>query len=146
MHDYSVLKSSVFVSLMAGIGYSRVMSPGTGRTLRATAVIGTLGFFLYTSLSMHDHHFTRCQEPDRYANLGTFIREHTSDDEVVFASPTEEDLRVDPRIIFYAGRNIQRVNDPRAAKEWLRAHGREKGVLFGIAKGHRVGMVDRITR
>lgn len=146
VHDYSVLKASVFIALLAGTGLSRAITGGIRRTLRVCVVAGTLGLFVLMSLSMHQRHFTRCHEPDRYSSLGEAIRHGSSDDEVVFAVPIGERIRVDPRVIYYAGRNIQNVDGVREAREWLEVHGREKGIVFEITKGHRTGFVYRVTR
>ncbi len=146
VHDYSVLKVSVPVSLVVGIGYARAATMPAGRLVRTCALLGALALTLFMSLATYEHHFAACFEPDRYSALGAAIRENSSDDEVVFAFPRADNVRIDPRVIYYAGRNIQTVKSVRDAREWLKTHGRSKGVVFEIAKAHRVGRVDRITR
>ena len=144
VHDYSALKASVFVSLLVGIGCARVVAMPVRDPIRACALLGALAFTLYLSLAIHEHHFARCYEPGRCAALGAVIRKQSFDDEVVFALPGADDPRIDPRVIYYAGRNIQNVHRVREARAWLEAHGRSNGVVYEIARAHRVVRVDRI--
>ncbi len=143
---FSVIKTSVFLSLAIGMPLPRVLSAWSKDTAPRYILLGTLGLTILFSLTGYGKYFAVCDDPGQWADLGAEIAAGSGSDEVVFAIPTHWRIKIGPRVIYYAGRNIQTVRSEVEAVEWLRTHGRVRGVVFYLAQNQDIQKVTRISR
>jgi hypothetical protein len=135
IHDYSVLKTSVFLCFVAAFYCYQALTKPIGR-ITAAAVLAIWAGTLFFSVERYRGGFAEHPNVSVFQDVGQRIRESVEDDEVVFST-----LEVEPQVVYYAGRNIQPVADREAAIEWLESHHRERGKIFYIDKAFRlIGM------
>ncbi len=107
----------------------------TTASLVAAALLAPLGYVQYRA-------YANVVDPTFYQREAFPFWLHARDDETVFVvSP----FPVFPQTVYYAQRNIQRVDSVEAARNWLRESGTsvQKGIVFH-ALGH--DSFERISR
>lgn len=75
-------------------------------------------------MSMYYRDFAGSGHTDHY-DAGQYISRNAGDDDTVFSN-----IWPHPQTVYYAKRNIQTVRDVGEAIDWLKAHGRKRGILF----------------
>ena len=141
IHDYSVLKSSVFVSFLIAILFSKIdFYCKRNKVCLLLPLVFMMGS-LITSIHTYKSKFANHGNPNRFYEIGKTIRENALDDEVVFALSEE---RTVPQIIYYAHRNIQPVKSSEEVETWLRQHGRNKGVVFHIDQNDKIVNIEKV--
>lgn len=146
-HDFVSLYGSLFLSVLIAILFDKLKNAKTLSTnqLRlgiAFVLIGSLASYFYINRPGE-----KSMKGDNYAiskDLGEQIAQSNDADAVLFV---QGDLSIDPQLIFYAHRNIQKVNDLAAAKEFLLARGLDKGILYHYtpASDNSFTQVERFT-
>ncbi len=155
VHDYSVLKTGVFIAVLCGLLYHRIMTKlradasDDNRALKAgalaTLVVGmaivSVVQYLYLNRDGHDGHLKMGREIARVARP----------DEVVFVRPGDRaSWRTVPQITFYARRNIALWAGEEKARALLEKNDCERGAVFVLTGDNgavaRVEYVDRGRR
>ena len=145
VHNYAVTKSSVLISLLIGILFTRLPKGTTTARILRYAMLALLMAALLIGMRQYEAHYARVFNVSACRDAGVLIRQNSNDDEVVFAIQTVEKLDADSRVIYYAGRNIKTVKNSKEARQWLIDHDRNKGVVFRIGPKYRVTLADRIS-
>ena len=120
-HDFAALKAAPFLCGCAGVWLSRVPFRAAAIALSATCLAGVLYFYRLNPLPGKDRgRYTQEME------LGHFIAENASPDEVVFAIG----LSTEPQVAWYARRNVIGIGAIEDARQFLVEHEAERGVVF----------------
>lgn len=143
-HKFSLLKFSIFLSYIIAIlisklpvklsGYRRIIFFGLGVIL-VTSLVDSVG--VYTRV--YPQHAWR----DTYRALGSRIHDSLDDAEVGFV--IHKNVFLLPQIIYYAKRNIQSVNSPADAHNWLTAHQRARGKIYFINDDFQITQIRTIV-
>jgi hypothetical protein len=140
VHDYSIVKSSVFMSSIIAILLYKILSNDLPNRLLKWFALATIVSAMLMSVLKYRWDFSKAEDPDRYFRIGEIIRTHVSNEDVVFAV---SHWVIEPQIIYYSERNIEGVADTNEALKWLTNHGRAQGKVFYIDKDYQVtGMVQ----
>lgn len=141
-HDYSVIKTGIPLALVAAMLFARIRARRTrGRVLRyGLAVFCLLGVAQYTFINPPGPTSIGGQTYADMEGIGDTIARSASPDEVVFMSG----LEAMPQIVYRARRNIQFVDGPSEAAEWLRSRGARAGFLVEV-DGYRIRSTEHIV-
>ena len=146
-HDFVSLYGSLFLSVLIAILYDKLKN---AKTLSLLQLRIGIGFVLLSSIASY-YYINRpgdfSLKGAAYAtskDLGEHIAKSSLADEVIFV---QGNLSVNPQMIYYAHRNIQKVNDVAEAQSFLLAHGLDKGILYHFTKEsvNSFTQIDRIT-
>ncbi len=128
-HDFTSLYGSLFLAVLAAILYDKLGKLYTNKkglnTLVVISIITSISMYYYInkpgdiSLSGTPYAIDK--------NLGEYIAKEAKSDEVVFAKNIPY---LSPQIIYYAHRNVKRVEDSTQAKLFLEKYHLKKGRLF----------------
>ena len=126
IHDYSVLKDTVFFSLFAGILCSRLMLD-----TRQPVINGILAAAFIGSLLIGVNQFWKLNNnsSDRFKKTGEFIAHTAQPDEVVFVAVPDESCA---HIVFYAQRNVAEFWLEKDARDLIRKNGAKRGIIFDL--------------
>lgn len=145
-HDFSLLKSSVFLVILIAALYSR-SEESVGITGSRPLQISIRFFcFLLVGLSIHFYYSHTIKDDINLGkSLGQTINTHSNDDEVVFVLSENglgnliygEDPHffTAPQLQYYAGRNIKASSSMDRVLEHLKTYNKEKGIIFILEKG-----------
>ena len=130
IHDYSVLKDTVFLSLLAGMLCYLLMLDGGQQILN-----GILAAAFVCSLLIGIGQFWKLnrESRDSFKETGEIMARTTKPDEVIFAVMEE----LCPQIVFYAHRNIAEYWGEQSARELIRKNGARRGIIFEIDEDGR---------
>jgi hypothetical protein len=132
IHDYSVLKDAVFLSLLAGMLCYLLMLSGKQQILN-----GILAAAFICSLLIGIGQFWKLNQnstSDCFKESGEFIARTAQPDEVVFFIMDDE---LCAQFVFYAHRNIAEYKGEQSARELIRKNGARRGIIFEIDEdGH----------
>jgi hypothetical protein len=140
IHDYASLKSAaviaiVAVSLMQGLLLSRqanVSLAGHPGALTSSAMITRYQFAVVVvclvTISSYLRN-THPRTPEAYT-LGQEIHRDSQFQQVVFLVRHIPSEAATPNLIYFSGRNIQMVDGEEDARDFLRKHRRQEGLLF----------------
>jgi len=145
-HDFSVLKTGVFISVLTALFYYRLVntfhidSSDENRMLKIKIV--NLIIILMSIFSIFWYQVAnRGVNVEFYKNIGEEIASTANDDEVVFIKANginflqeSGEFYVFPQIVFYAHRNIVLWESDSKAKELLHLNDVERGVIFILNK------------
>jgi dolichyl-phosphate-mannose-protein mannosyltransferase len=102
-HDYYIYYLLPAVAVAAGIGATRLATPGSLRPVRVTALVAlALAFVVATARTTRELHATAWPERRFYVQLGTWLHDHTDFRDRVLANVTLEG----PFVSFYADRDV----------------------------------------
>ena len=155
VHAYSVLKTGVFVAILCGLLYHRIMAKlradasDDNRAFKAGA-LGTL-VVLMAVMSVVQYLYLNRDGHDRHLKMGREIARVAKSDEVVFVRPGDRATwRTVPQITFYAHRNIALWAGEEKARALLVKNDCERGAVFILTGDNgavaRVEYVDRGRR
>jgi hypothetical protein len=133
VHEYSVLKSGVFLSIMAGVMYDRLIiarSDNNNSNLRARRNIIHLCIFFAILLSIAQFIVLNFQNDNSYKTIGEEIKQHIRSDEVIFMK-TEKTYILN-FVFYYAKRNIALWESYDRAQELLRLNNSPRGVIVSL--------------
>ncbi len=143
IHDFSVLKDAVFLSLLAGVlcyllqgmadggfalsGRRQLLNKGLMLAFACSLLVG-IGQFWKLNRDSNDN----------FRETGKLVARTAQPDEVIFAVMEE----LCPQIVFYAHRNIAEFWGEQSARELIRKNGARRGIIFeinedGRCKGYR---------
>ena len=141
-HDFVSLYGSLFLAVLIAILFDKLK---TAKTLTYSQLTLGIGFVVLSSISLY-YYINRPGEyslsGDRYDHsqvLGKEIHENALDDHVIFI---QGELSVDPQLIYYAKRNIQKVSSKEDAQEFLKEHPCKKGQIFRYDDSQEEGFVS----
>jgi len=130
-HDFSILKAAPLISIFPALIYA-----GLNSTPRERVFKYVLNSLITLSIVLAVIGYLRVnyeKDPSFYKDIGEEIALLAGKDEVVFIKA--DDFRIDPQLIFYAGRNIAPWEDERKARELMAANGAERGIVFFFENG-----------
>jgi hypothetical protein len=144
IHEFSVIQFSVPVSFLLAFSYSKLeeYTVRSRRRLLKGIVVVSIAVFLLRSVQAYCIYYTNNASLTVFLDIGKYIAAQVSPEEVVFAVSKN---RVVPQIIYYAGRNIQRVQSVREAEIWLKGHKRSRGIVFYIDEQYRISSFERVS-
>jgi hypothetical protein len=132
IHDFAVLKSSVFISMLVGVLSARIYASDKKNifysyrlALGIAVILSIIQFYAINSYGAHSH----------YKDIGLAIKKNAQNDEVVFLKG--EGLSIDPQYVVYAQRNLAYWENHEEAKILIQMNHVNKGVLFilNLAEG-----------
>lgn len=129
-HDFTVLYGSLFLSVLVGILFDKLKLTKTLNLfqLRLGVVFVVIsGVFIYFYINRPGEYSLNGDEYAFQKRIGLQIANNVSNDELVFV---EGDVSVDPQVIYYAKRNVLKVDNRQDAYDWLKEQGLTKGKLF----------------
>ena len=131
IHDYSVLKDAVFISIFTGTLFYYLDS-GWKRVF-GTALVCSLALSVGQFWKINGNLSDCCKK------TGELIAKTTKEDEVVFVSVPEESCA---QVVYYAGRNIAEFWGEKDARELIRKNEAKRGIIFELdddncCKGYR---------
>ncbi len=133
-HWYSALKGVYFVAVMVAV----LSHAAWSQALRGRRVVVGVVIAIAAIAPLADRQYRAYADVDHtaYQREAFPIWRHARPDEVVFLIST---FPVVPQVVYYAQRNIQRVDSVDAARRWRRESGTSvrKGIVF-----HRLGSED----
>jgi hypothetical protein len=141
VHDFTVLYASLFFSVLIGILFDKVKKTGVvpmptlQRGLALTLLLMVIQFYLMNKPQLP---FIKTNYGE-YESIAKAISDQSSKDEVIFL----ENLKPEPQIIYYAGRNIKTVESRDEAISFLRSRNLSKGVIFDWNNG--ISLKERIA-
>jgi len=130
-HDFVSLYGSLFLAVLVGILYDKLIGIKTVKPLVLN--IGIVGIILLSIAQYYyinkpgDYSF----KGDYYATsmeIGSFIKNDAKVDEVVYLTG---DVVLDPQLIYYAERNIIKVDN----KDFKKIFNEQKGVYYTVNNG-----------
>lgn len=144
-HDFVSLYGSLFLSVLIAILYDKLKKAKSLSNLQLNA-----GISLVIILSLASYFFINRPgkfsfKGDYYAQsmeIGEQIGQNSADDEVVFAIG---DFSLDPQLIYYTKRNIQKVKSVKEAEEFLLKHNFNKGIIFYL-NSKEILMLDKTEK
>jgi len=140
-HDYSVLKSSLSISFLIAILFSKLKGIAKHNSLVSLILIFILASSLSFSIFVYRIYCSGSKNPGRYYEIGEAIKNNISREEVVF---TISDIWIIPQVIYYSGRNIQIVSNSVEAKDFLRYRVINSGKIFYINSDYRVFKIEKV--
>lgn len=141
-HDFTTLYGGLFLSVIFGLLAQDVLQKIklTWISLAAVALV-TLCVAQYYYINRPGEFSLRGDRYAGYRDLGRAISREASDDEVIFLMG----LKPSPETIFYAGRNIKQIQDEREALDFLKRHGRKKGVVLEASGAYKVAVRGKVN-
>lgn len=129
-HDFVSLYGSLFLSVLIAILYDKLKE---AKTLNNYVLNGGVMVVIFSSIFM----YYLINRPGKYSwkgdyyaqsmELGKQIAETAKADEVVFAMGKAV---IDPQLIYYAKRNIKKVNSEQEAIDFLKERKIENGIIY----------------
>ena len=141
-HEFTVLKFSIFFSLLFGILLSKIKTSTAVEKIIFVLVLGSITFSLKESVNTYHKLYSPKGDQDKYFSVGSAIRRSLNDDEVGFIIEKEVII---PQIIYYAKRNLQAVGNQQEAIEWLIKYKRRSGKIFVIDNDFQVRAIIPIS-
>jgi hypothetical protein len=126
VHDFSVLKTGVLISLIIGCFYQQLASLFPKKSLQVIH----LSITLLILGSILQYWFINQPRTTLWKDLGGKIALESAKEEVVFLK--SRDFFLQPQLIFYAHRNVATWSDKESAEALIRRNGLEKGVVFTL--------------
>lgn len=144
-HDFSLLKSSVFLTLLIAGLYNRGERLLASLNVNIAKVSIRIFCFLLVALSIHFYYsHTIDDDINLGKSLGETINSYSNDDEVVFILSERglgnlvygEDPHffTAPQLQYYARRNIKACSNMDRVLEHLKTYKRDKGIVFILEK------------
>lgn len=133
IHDFSVLKSGVFISVFTSLLYSRLANTfhkdisDKNRILKIGIINSIIILMIILSISIYQADIRRVNV-SFYKEIGQIIASIANDNEVVFIKA--KGFYVCPQIVFYAHRNIALFESDSKARELLNLNEAERGVVL----------------
>lgn len=148
VHDFSVLKDGVFISVLIALFYYRLInilkesSSDKNRILEIKIVNSVI--VLMVIFSLYKYRTLNSHNNESYNNIGKEIAKLANNDEVVFIKTK---FFIAPQAVFYAHRNIAKWRDYSKAKELLDLNNVERGVIFTLSdKNNRIISKEYINK
>lgn len=131
-HDFVSLYGSLFLSVLIGILYDKLKKGKTLSNLQLNSGIAFVVIFSVASYYYINRPGEYSMNGDYYAEskeLGEDLAKVVQDHQVVFV---EAAISIDPQMIYYAKRNILKVQSALEAKEFLVTHSLQEGILLQL--------------
>lgn len=141
-HDFVSLYGSLFISVLIAILFDKLKNAETLSSFQlglgiSFVVISSIGLYYY--INRPGDTSLRGDKYDQSKIMGEIIKEKALDDHVVFI---QGKLSVDPQLIYYAKRNIQKVSSEQDAIDFLSTHPSTKGQIFLYEEGRTDGFAS----
>ncbi|MGB1247831.1 MAG: ArnT family glycosyltransferase [Chitinophagales bacterium] len=139
-HDFVNLYASLFFAVLIAILYDKLRQANTlPRTILnggvVIVVLLSLGMYYYINrpgeYSMKGDYYAEAKE------IGEYIQQDAKDDEVVFFIQSN-DVYVEPQVVLYAQRNIERVVSEQEAIDILIERDFLHGILYQVDENHQI--------
>jgi len=133
IHDFSVLKTGVFISIFTSLIYSRLVNAfykdisDKAKILKVGIINSIIILMAILSVCIYQADVIG-DDTSFYKEIGQIIASNVNDNEVVFVKT--DDFCIDPQIVFYAHRNIDQWKNESKARELLNLNEAECGVVF----------------
>ena len=143
VHDFSVLKDGVFISVLIALFYHGLINifqvdVSDKNRIRIIKIMNLI-VILMVIFSIYKYLTINSYNNDSFKNIGKEIARLANNDEIVFIKA--EKFNIVPQIVFYAHRNIAEWKGYSKAKELLDLNNVEQGVIFILSEKN-----DRIIR
>ncbi len=144
-HDFAVLKSAGILSII--VSFLLVHYVKQSRLLAViTIIIGICNVSIYYFINRPGEVSFRGKSYDHYLKQGSYINQIVQKDEVVFLKGGD----LSPQVVYYAKRNIKKVESIADARQYLIEVSLDKGVLFYLDNSHmdyeRIRIVDNTSK
>ncbi|MBL7778478.1 MAG: hypothetical protein JNK66_09325 [Chitinophagales bacterium] len=121
VHDFTTLYASLFFSVLFGILYDKLKKSGSISLRKMQVSLVVVLLLLVAQFHVYN------QGTDYYLNAGKLIAENATTNEVIF---TNQQMLMEPQVIFYAQRNVRFAEDTADAKLFLKRTKQQNGVFI----------------
>ena len=144
VHDYAVLKSSIFIVLIV-VFYYRALSSQFLSKAKLSQIVLWGAVVLMCLLSVQQYQKQNSNGHSTFKNIGVTIAKYAQPDEVVFMQPGKpQAVLTVPHILYYAERNINIWRGIDQAKGFIKSTKNKKGILFVLDRENK--SVEQIGR
>jgi len=141
VHSYSAVKAIIPLTILIVVPIDRVMGSGVLRRSHKSLVFGLILACLTASVAEYRLVYSYSRDADRFRRVGKEISQLAATDEVVFLASEVYELF---QVTYYSKRNHRKVYDAEDAKQWMREHGRTRGILFSTDHDYNLVGVTRL--
>lgn len=146
IHDFSALKSSLLISVVIGLLFIKIAN--LLKSLKLEYKLRQLIFISALMLFLSIRQYYNLNNPKIVNNkreiFANDIKKIAKPDEVIFVSG--ETGYIEPQVLFYAERNILRVNDKAEALKFLDKIQAKKGIIFETQPAWNITKIIKIDK
>jgi hypothetical protein len=149
-HDFSALKSSVLIAILAGVFSGLLFDEFDRLRLQKwrwagiVLVLCFLGLMCWINVTNFNS-INKASAFPRYRDAGLTIQQLAQPNEVVFIVMTDP-LGPYPQLVWYAKRNLAVWIDERAALQLMALNNADRAIVFTMTPDMRIAKVQRLLR